>query len=433
MRKTNMPTARGFFTTSVINGKIYAIGGALGTGGPAFRTVEEYDPATDTWARKADLPEPRYLHAAGVVDGKIYIIAGSWQAYTASPAVYEYDPATDTWERKTDAPTVRSWLSASAVDGRIYVIGGDVPPKANVEEYDPATDTWTRRADMPTPRGALSTTALNGKIYVIGGTATTAYNGLSTVEEYYPNPLVLDFDGDEIVNFKDFSVLAQYWYQDQSPFAVHSVDYEHLAVLADYWLKEVLPDSLVAYWKLDETEGGVAHDSIGGEDGFGPPDLLWRPEDGKVGGALELDGIDDLLYTTFSLNPADTSFSVFAWVKGGAPGQVIISQAGGADWLLADPADGKLMTELRSSGRFGGPLKSQTVITDGAWHRVGLSWDGATRILYVDGIEVAKDTQAGLAGSQGGLQIGTGKNLELGSFFSGLIDDVRIYDRAVTP
>jgi len=67
------------------------------------------------------------------------------------------------------------------------------------------------------------------------------------------------------------------------------------------------------------------------------------------------------------------------------------------------------------------------------WHRVGLTWDGSTRILYVDDVQVAKDTQAGLVGSQGGLYIGAGKVLESGSFFSGLIDDVRIYDRAVTP
>jgi hypothetical protein len=62
-------------------------------------------------------------------------------------------------------------------------------------------------------------------------------------------------------------------------------------------------------------------------------------------------------------------------------------------------------------------------------------WDGTNRKLYVDGVEVAKDTdtQANLASSDGGLYIGAGKALEAGSFWSGLIDDVRIYDRAVTP
>jgi len=64
---------------------------------------------------------------------------------------------------------------------------------------------------------------------------------------------------------------------------------------------------------------------------------------------------------------------------------------------------------------------------------VGFLWDGSQRILYVDDLEVAKGTQTQLACSTGGLYIGAGKNLDAGSFFSGLIDDVRIYNRAVTP
>jgi hypothetical protein len=152
-----------------------------------------------------------------------------------------------------------------------------------------------------------------------------------------------------------------------------------------------------------------------------------------VAGALKLDGIDDLLFTTFSLNPADASFSVFVWVKGGAPGQVIISQSGGANWLMADVSEGKLMTELQGTGRFDGPLYSQTVITDGAWHRVGLTWDGSNRILYVDDVEVARDTQAGLAGSNGGLYFGAGKNPVPASLWFGLLDDIRVYDRAILP
>jgi hypothetical protein len=78
-------------------------------------------------------------------------------------------------------------------------------------------------------------------------------------------------------------------------------------------------------------------------------------------------------------------------------------------------------------------LLSETVITDGNWHRVGLVWDGTNRILYVDDVAVAADTQSELVGSNGGLNIGCGKNLEPGSFWSGLIDDVRIYNRTVKP
>ncbi|UCG60274.1 MAG: hypothetical protein JSU70_21205 [Phycisphaerales bacterium] len=76
---------------------------------------------------------------------------------------------------------------------------------------------------------------------------------------------------------------------------------------------------------------------------------------------------------------------------------------------------------------------SQTAITDDSWCRVGLTWDGSDKVLYVDDVEVAGDKQPGLAGSEGGLYIGTGSNLEAGSCWSGLIDDVRIHDRALTP
>ncbi|MCH7556299.1 MAG: hypothetical protein IIB56_02455, partial [Planctomycetes bacterium] len=72
-----------------------------------------------------------------------------------------------------------------------------------------------------------------------------------------------------------------------------------------------------------------------------------------------------------------------------------------------------------------------TVVTDGDWHRVGFVRDGRDRILYVDDIEVARDTATNLESASGGLYIGAGSDLEPGAFWSGLIDDVRIYSRAL--
>ena len=150
-------------------------------------------------------------------------------------------------------------------------------------------------------------------------------------------------------------------------------------------------------------------------------------------GALLLDGVDDYISTAFVLDPPAGPFSVFAWVKDGASGQVIVSQDKGANWLVASAPDGTLATELKSSGRAGKTLTSTTIITDGAWHRVGLVWDGTNRILYVDNIEVEKDTQSNVPSSAGGLYIGGGSKLGAGTFWTGLIDDVRIYSRAVKP
>jgi hypothetical protein len=189
------------------------------------------------------------------------------------------------------------------------------------------------------------------------------------------------------------------------------------------------------HWKLDETEGSIAYDSEGDNSGTLNGNPLWRPAGGKIDGALEFDGTDDYVSTDFVLNPADGPFSVSAWMKGGAPGQAVISQTGGVNWLCSDASAGNLMTELRHiAGRVAGlPLLSQTVVTDGDWHCVGFVWDGSSRILYADGAEVATDTQTGLGSSAGGLYIGTGKNLDPASFFSGLIDDVRIYDEPLSP
>jgi len=78
-------------------------------------------------------------------------------------------------------------------------------------------------------------------------------------------------------------------------------------------------------------------------------------------------------------------------------------------------------------------LSSQAVITDGQWHRVGLVWDGAGRVLYVDGVPVAEDVQDSLKIAYADLTIGAGKDLTPGTFWSGLIDDVRIYSRVIKP
>ena len=90
------------------------------------------------------------------------------------------------------------------------------------------------------------------------------------------------------------------------------------------------------------------------------------------------------------------------------------------------------MTELKG-GRRSAALVSQTVITDGNWHRVGFTWDGSNRVLYVDDVLVAEDTLSGLAGTSAGLFIGASRSLDPGAFWSGMIDDVRIYDRALAP
>ena len=96
----------------------------------------------------------------------------------------------------------------------------------------------------------------------------------------------------------------------------------------------------------------------------------------------------------------------------------------------------RFLTNLTDISRTTVPLVSQTSVTDGAWRLLRLVWDGGShRCLYVDGREVAADTRklGTLKFSTAGFNIGAGKALEPGSFWSGLLDDIRIYNRAIKP
>jgi hypothetical protein len=254
---------------------------------------------------------------------------------------------------------------------------------------------------------------------------------------------VVDFNGDGIVNSTDICIMVDHWGTDESlcdigpmPWGDGIVDVQDLIVLAEHLFEETIPQGCIAYWRLDQNESNIAHNSASDNDGICHGEPLWQPTGGSVDGALEFDGIDDYVETDFVLNPADGAFSVFTWIKGGTPGQVIISQTGsdgtGQIWLGVDPSDGKLMTGL------GPVMVAESVITDGEWHHIGIvvaAYQSMRyRSLYFDGVRVAMDTQSvELPVSNGGLHIGSGNNLEAGTFFSGLIDDVRIYNRAVSP
>ena len=142
-RRTDMPTPRELANNApVVNGKSYVIGGwqqgVQVSGESGVATVEVYDPAADTWEQGTDMPTPRGAFGISKVDGKIYVIGGGPSRNPFLPTVEMYDPTTDVWGPKADMPTRRRSHSASAVNGIIYAIGGwdDTRYLSTVEAYD---------------------------------------------------------------------------------------------------------------------------------------------------------------------------------------------------------------------------------------------------------------------------------------------------------
>ncbi len=251
---------------------------------------------------------------------------------------------------------------------------------------------------------------------------------------------VVDLSNDGQVDASDVTVLLDHWHTSDplcdigpTPMGDGIVDFQDLKVLSEYLEPGM---GRIAQWQLDETEGTVAYDSIGSDHANVHGEAVWQPDAGMLAGALEFDGVDDYVAPMCILNPANKPFRILAWIKGGAPGQVIASQTPtelelGGSYLAADPADGTLMTEAVLAPV---PLKSDVVITDGEWHQVGLEWDGEHRHIYVDDNEVAADAIVLPAMENTGyLNIGTGKAFDEGSFWSGLIDDVRVYKQGEKP
>jgi N-acetylneuraminic acid mutarotase len=183
--KRPMPTPRTELGVATVNNRLYAIGGYSGTAlpGSVLQTVEEYDPAADTWTRKADMPTPRRQLVVVAVNGRIYAIGGASFTSNTSSVIYsyateEYDPATDTWTAKASMPTdggVNSilgnrFIGGAAANGKIYIAvynNPGTPWLTHAHEYDPATNTWTSKTAPPFNYTRYAVASHGNKVYAL--------------------------------------------------------------------------------------------------------------------------------------------------------------------------------------------------------------------------------------------------------------------------
>jgi hypothetical protein len=368
--------------------------------------------------------------------------------------VSKRETLSDPWGEPVNlGPTVNTSESESApsisADGLVLFFSDFFAPRPG--GYGD-TDIWmARRASVSDPWGepknlgpAINTSATEAHPNISADGSTLYFTSdrpgsiFSDLWQVSIEPVV-DLNGDGIVDSADMCVIVDdHWGSDNSlcdigpmPLGDGIVDVQDLIVLSEHLFENVNDPTLISHWALDETEGMTAHNNVSGNDDFVMGNALWQPAGGKVNGALELDGIDDSIITSNTdPNPAEGPFSIIAWIKCYTSDQVIISQPNGSDWLVVD-TEGNLMTGL--NGQSSAPLLSQAYITDGQWHRIALVWDGSRRALFVDGVKVAEDTEDGQGVAGSGVYIGVGKDYMAGNFFSGLIDDVRIYNRVVSP
>ncbi|UCF44766.1 MAG: hypothetical protein JSW44_03035 [Candidatus Bathyarchaeota archaeon] len=199
--KEDMPTPRADLCASVVNDKIYLIGGKEYWGdGPLYHELdvnEVYDPTSNSWTTESRMPIPVFGYASTVVDGKIYVFGGSRQLLeefnnlTSVGSNQVYDAINGTWSSRTGLPAAGSYSAAEATIGltapkRIYVVGGfDQVSYSNVVyAYDSESDVWSTGASMLTARGYLGLAVVDEVLYAIGG--FDGENWLDVNERYLP-------------------------------------------------------------------------------------------------------------------------------------------------------------------------------------------------------------------------------------------------------
>jgi N-acetylneuraminic acid mutarotase len=213
-RGPDLPTPRGALSATAVGTKIYAIGGAKN---PSYSTAElrpsvpvenvatneVFDIATNSWSPAAPMLTARNHHGAALIDGRIYVVGGRIGStfiigLSNNVSTNEvYDVAKNTWSSVVGMPTPRSGIGVAVLNGRMHVLGGEaylndlVGTYRTHEAFDPKTNGWQRLPPMPTPRHGLAVGEIAGKMYAVSGSNVAGgggpHEGVNVNEVYDPN------------------------------------------------------------------------------------------------------------------------------------------------------------------------------------------------------------------------------------------------------
>jgi len=200
--------------------------------------------------------------------------------------------------------------------------------------------------------------------------------------------------------------------------------------------KQVTSLALVTHYRLDENPAGPVVDSIGQRpDGTNNGATVGQtPAPNTTGTSYSFDGSNDKIeLNTNDLLPASTNdFSAFMWINTtqntDSAGAYLLN-----NWVSGQPGRFALQISGGELGYFieAEAFSSDIAVDDGMWHLVGLSREDGDYALWVDGMMIdVGDASAALSLTEewylGGRAVDNARN------YAGLMDDVRIYGRALS-
>ena len=194
-----------------------------------------------------------------------------------------------------------------------------------------------------------------------------------------------------------------------------------LGILVDTLpLSADITSSLVGYWNFDEGSCITATDSSGNNNtGTLVNGPTWVP--GKIGiGSLSFDGVDDRVTVAHNASLTPAAITISAWIK---------PATDGVTKRIIDKNPGYLIRRLTNGAVqfIPGFINSNATAPSGAWTHIVITADSTGTNWYINGV-LDKVTSTAYAPS-GTASLVFGGNLD---FYAGDLDDVRIYNRALT-
>ena len=209
------------------------------------------------------------------------------------------------------------------------------------------------------------------------------------------------------------------------------------------------PPNLISWWDGDAVIGTTAEDIEDGNNGTFLGEVSVSTALGIVGNAFSFDGVDDTIQVNNNANLNPTlQVTIDAWVKPSSlTGNHIIyrKDSGGNRTLLSFQArsfcfDGDtpvtatspcLAFGLNVNGVYRELHASVGGFLDGNFHHVAATFDGLTRRIYLDGVLAASFADPGAIGVDPAPAF-IGSAFNIGEFYTGLIDELEFFDRALT-
>jgi hypothetical protein len=201
-----------------------------------------------------------------------------------------------------------------------------------------------------------------------------------------------------------------------------------------------LPAGLVAWYPFDADRNDV----VAAHDGFCPAQQCPTSAAGHLGGGFTFDGVDDCVTVTDDGQLQLANITLAIWARQTATGQlshVAKRVIGGSvnSWQIETEAQGTpalsvSFTTYDNSGFNQYAKSAANAIVLGQWHHLAATYDGTTKRMYVDGAEVAMMTQTvPLPYDNQAMKIGCDDNAPEAEFYAGTLDDLQIYNRALSP